>query len=126
VGPFLRLPGGYLARDGRASPAPHYYGAVNLYDLGVLVANRLVDRGGPAEHAFRTGVRWARVTGMFTALRRGRVGVACLEPVIWAQAGRPDAAEVAGDRLRSAGLTPVPGSPGSVDAPWPAFSPGTI
>ncbi len=122
---FVRLPGGGLARDASAHRAPHYYAGVNLYDLGVLVANGVVDAGGPAAVAFRDALRWAAGTGTFAALRRSGVGIAALEPIVWQQAGRADRAATAARRLLAAGRAAAPGWPGHTDAPWPAFSAGT-
>jgi hypothetical protein len=124
--PFVRLPGGYVARDASGRPAPGYYFGVNLLDLGVLVANGVVRGDGAVGSAFRSGTRWARRLGTFAALRRAGIPIASLEPIVWQQAGRARDAEAAAHRLRRAGCALPPGSPGCLDAPWTAFSAGTI
>ena len=52
------------ARDASVRAAPHYYFGVNLYDLGVLVANRVVDEGGPVDRAFRDGASMGASHGL--------------------------------------------------------------
>ena len=125
-GRVLRLPGGYLTRDVRRHGAPGYYLAVNLHDIGALVANGLVDPEGRTARTFRSCLRWARATAAFPALRRGGVGVAALEPIVWHQAKRPDLARGAAEALQRSGFALLPASPGHVDNPWPAFAPGTL
>ena len=123
--PAVRLPGGYLARDASRRPAPHYYAGVNLYDLGLIVANGVVAADGRSGRAFRAALRWASATGSFDVLRRSGTGIACLEPIVWQQAGRLGRALDARTRLVDAGFVPAPGWPGHLDAPWRAFSAGT-
>jgi hypothetical protein len=123
--PFIRLPGGYVGRDASNEVAPHYYAAVNLYDLGVLVANGIADTNSTTAAAFRSACRWAAVTGTFRTLRRQRVGVSCLEPIVWQQAGRGDRAEAAASAALTDGWPASPGWPGHHDRLGPTLRPGT-
>jgi len=120
---YLKGPFGHIARDACDAVPPPYYLTVNLYDLGVLVANTTM----PApRRAFEAGVRYARASGYFGAEIDSGHALATLIPIVLGQAGLVRAAERAAARAERAGVRPAPGWPGHEDQPWRRMRAGTV